>query len=153
MAEKCLQLYSEREIVSAICSSTIDAVKNILNEDAKRRAREARRNCEDMAKLIDQRMGDHWRQHLGKDLAEGVSGATAVSALELYSEKVKSTLDVVTTRMAETAEAAETRFSERADALSKRCPSCGRWSRLPPLPPRGLRAEDPTSGRSWEVEK
>jgi len=144
MAEKCLQLYSEREIVSAMCNSTIDTVKTML-KDAKRRARKARRNCEDMAKLIDQQMGDHWRQHLGKDLAEGVSGATAgaVSVLELYSEKMKSTLDVVTTRMAETAEVAETRFPERTDALSKEVSQLREVVSSTPAAPSGAKGGGP----------
>jgi len=120
LVKKCLQMQSERDIVAKMSGSMIEAVRVMLGEDAKRRARESRRNLEDTAKLVEQRIADHLNERLGKDVAKGVSTATAgavTASLTLYSEKVKSTLDGVTTRMVETAEAADNKYLERADAL------------------------------------
>jgi len=123
LVKKCLQMQSERDIVAKMSGSMIEAVRVMLGEDAKRRARESRRNLEDTAKLVEQRIADHLNERLGKDVADGVSTAAAgavTTSLTLYSEKVKSTLDGVTTRMVETAQAADSKYSESRTLSVKR---------------------------------
>jgi len=48
MTKKCLQMYSEREIVAKMSRAMIESMKAMLSEDAKRRARESRKNLEDI---------------------------------------------------------------------------------------------------------